>query len=498
MRRSPNTTERATAVEAHGIQTVPESERTAKPGSIFSILVGGDLALSLIVIGWLPITFGLGWWSSVTSLLVGAAIGSLVLAPTSLFGPRTGTNNAVSSGAHFGVVGRIVGSLLALASALGFTALAVWTGGDALIAASHRLLGTPNSDLALGVGYALISAIVIAIAIYGFEMLVKAEKLMIPVMGVVMVLGVFAFAGDFDAGYKGGEYALGSFWPTWMLSMIIAASTIIAYGPFVGDWSRYISHRRHNDRSIALATGAGAFVGLGLAYLFGAFTAVAFSDPMLPYAQSLVADAPLWYVFPIMVMGLGAGAAQGATGLYGTGLDTSSLIPRLSRVQATCVIGVAAVALVYLGVFVWNAVDSISAFVTLLGVVATPWVLILLIGFWWRRRWYDPAALMVFIEGRSGGRYWFSGGVNFRALAAWIPASVVGILFSNTTLWTGPFADVADGVDLSAIAAGGLGAAIYFVLLVAFPEPREVFGPEGPRLARGGDGARPAEAVERA
>ena len=38
-------------------------------------------------------------------MVVGTAVGALLLAPMALLGPRTGTNNPVSSGAHFGVVG---------------------------------------------------------------------------------------------------------------------------------------------------------------------------------------------------------------------------------------------------------------------------------------------------------------------------------------------------------------------------------------------------------
>ena len=51
--------------------------------------------------------------------ILGVALGALVLAPMAIFGPLTGTNNAVSSSAHFGVVGRIIGSFLSLLTARG-------------------------------------------------------------------------------------------------------------------------------------------------------------------------------------------------------------------------------------------------------------------------------------------------------------------------------------------------------------------------------------------
>ena len=46
----------------------------------------------------------------------------------------------VSSGAFFGIRGRFIGSGPALAIALGFAAVMVWTSGDAIVAAAHRIL----------------------------------------------------------------------------------------------------------------------------------------------------------------------------------------------------------------------------------------------------------------------------------------------------------------------------------------------------------------------
>lgn len=480
---SPEIVEGATKVEVLGIDTIPEEARTGKPSDLLGILIGANLALTLIVIGWFPVAFGLGWWGSASALIVAVLAAAIVLAPAGLFGPRTGTNNAVSSGAMFGVAGRFIGTLLALFSALGFTALSVWTSGDALHAAANRLFGLPLTPGYQALSYALVSALIITIAIYGFRLMVLAQKVMIPSMGVVMLLGIFAFAPNFDPSYAGGEYFLGGFWPTWVLSAVIGFSTIVGYGPFVGDWTRYLSHKKNPDRKIVWIMFIGIVIGMGAAYLFGAFTAVSFSDPYAPYAQSLVLDSPTWYILPVMLLALGAGAAQGSTGLYGTGLDTSSLIPKLNRVQATLLLGAVAVALVYLGVFVWNAVEALNAFIAILGIVTVPWLFILYYGLWWRRGKLDPYALQVYLRGEHGGRYWFRRGFNPQATTAWVVGAVVGILFSATTYYSGPFANLAGGIDIAAVVAGLVGVGLYAILLAVFPEPREAFVDVEPRLA---------------
>jgi purine-cytosine permease-like protein len=140
---------------------------------------------------------------------------------------------------------------------------------------------------------------------------------------------------------------------------------------------------------------------------------------------------------------------------------------------------VIAFALVYLGTFVWDAVDSVSAFLALLAVVGTPWIVINVIGFWNRRGWYDPSDLQVFNRGERGGRYWFTHGLNWRALIAWLPASAIGLLFSNTTLYIGPANELAGDVDIGCIVSGVLAGVVYLALIAAFPEDRDVFGERG-------------------
>src|SRR6201991_3525193 len=138
--------DRAGRVEEAGVAHIPEEERDSRPANLAAVFFGGNLAFSVIVFGWLPVTFGLGWWQTVTASALGLTLATAVTAPLALLGPRTGTNNTVSSGAHFGVTGRLVGSALTLAFALAYAAIAVWTSGDALVAGAHRLLGTPDSN----------------------------------------------------------------------------------------------------------------------------------------------------------------------------------------------------------------------------------------------------------------------------------------------------------------------------------------------------------------
>ena len=123
-----------------------------------SILLGSNLCLGVIVFGWLPPSFGLDWWSSVSAVLAGTVVGVLFTAPLALVSLRTGTNLSTSSGAQFGVRGRLVGSVVGLLPALGYTALTVWIGGDVMVGVLGRLAGLPQGGVSDGIVYGLLAA----------------------------------------------------------------------------------------------------------------------------------------------------------------------------------------------------------------------------------------------------------------------------------------------------------------------------------------------------
>ncbi len=471
---------RAGTIEQRGIDYIPEHDRDGRPAHLFWVFIGAQMSFTVIVFGWLPIVFGLGWWSAVTSILVGLTIGTLIYAPFALFGPETGTNSAVSSGGHFGVIGRVIGSLLAMITAVGFFAISIWTGGDALISGMHSLIGTPETDAMAAAGYAVTALITIGIATYGFATVVAAQKIVIPLLGGLMVIGFIALASKFDAGYHGGEYLLGGFWATWLLAVATAASLPISYSPCANDYSRYVPKSR-SGWPLVIANGAGMFIGCAFACLFGAYMASIFGAAELSFVTGLIGISAKWYVIAVIAIGLLGSFGQGSVCLYGTGLDFSSLIPRLHRVPATLLVSFISFALVFVGRFVWNAVESVSAFVIILVVILTPWVIINLIGYVQRRGRYNIYDLQVFNEGRRGGIYWFTAGWNLRAVLAFVPSVVVGLLFVNTTLYKGPWAEAANGVDLSLASGAVLSTVLYLLLTALFPEPAFVkdIGEEG-------------------
>lgn len=450
-------------VEKAGIEYIPEEGRVSSPRDVFSVFTGSNLAWAVVILGWIPVTLGLNFWGAVTASVLGVALGAIITAPLATFGPRTGTNMTVSSGAVFGIRGRLVGSALGLLISVTYTAVVVWTSGDAMVASASRLLGTEMGTPATALAYAVVSLALVVAALYGHATIVAVQKFIIPVVGIVLLAGVFVFFQSFDATYTGGEYGLGSFWPTWIFCVILGLSSPLSYAPQIGDYTRRVS-AAVNPVRLMVALGFGLFVGLTVPIVFGAFTAAAFNGGTDSYMNDIVNASPAWYVVGILVVAVLGGLGQGVLCVYSTGLDLESFIPKFNRVSTTAIAGAVSVALVFVAVYVFNAVDAVVASTLLINVLVVPWTAILLV-FLLRnpRHDYDVVDLQAFALRRKGGIYWFSNGFFWPAVLAWVVGGAFGVMTVNADLYVGPWADMAGGIDVSIVGSAALSVIIYLL-----------------------------------
>ena len=469
-------------IEMHGVNFIPEEHRHSRPANVAWIMLGSCVTFPIIVLGWVPVALGLSWWQSFWAVVIGSVVGALLLAPMSLLSPKTGTNNPVGSSAHFGVVGRMVGSVLAILISILFTALAVWTGGDALSASISRLTGLADSTGSRLTWYSILSVVVVLVAVYGHATMLLLQRLTGPVAGCLMLVGVVALWGKFDAGYSGGEYALGGFWATWFAGAVPIALAVMGYSLAIGDWTRYISPKRYSSGQVARATMVGGVFGMGGPALWGTFTATVFADPTSEYVGGLVAVVPFWYVAAVLLIGLGSGAAQGTVNMYSTGLDLSSIFPRVKRVPATVFVGIAAYVLVVAGVVVGNLIANLTTLLDLLAVGFASFAVVTALGYWNHRGVYDTHALQAFARRERDGRYWFRNGWNWRAVVAFSLGTVAGLAALNTAWYTGPLVAVFGGIGLGFLVSAAVAAATYVACLALAPEDASEYASGAPRF----------------
>jgi purine-cytosine permease-like protein len=445
-------------LEVRGTDFIPDGERNSKPANIFFAIVGSVFCYSVLIIGTLPVIFGLGWWDSFWSIIIGVFVGSVLVAPVALLGQKTGTNSIVGSGAHFGTRGRVIGSLLTIFVALGFYSLTILTGAQSIVYSGHRLFGLPEGNSWLLAGALIIIISTGIIATYGHSIVVIIEKIGVWVLGAILILSLFVFSPHFDASYQGGEYLLGEYWSTWLLSASIALSLPISIVPYINDYARYIP-KKYSARSILFATGSGMFIGFSISLITGAYYMTLFNSMDTPFIQGIINLAPIAFVFPLVIVGVVGSLTQGSFALYGAGLGLETIGWGMNRIMTTTIINVVCLLLTLLAIYIYDITDLVNAFVTIIIVGISPWLSIILIGYYNAKGQYNELALH-----QSEGEYWYSKGYNIPAIISWVVALTIGLMFTNTTIFVGPFANVTNGVDVSFISSLIVSAILYAVL----------------------------------
>lgn len=453
-------------VETRGIDMIPEVERHSKPYELFTVFFGPQFGFGNMLFGALAIGFGLSWWSAFAAITVGCAIGSLIFLAVTPVSPKTGTNTQVSSGGAFGVRGRLLGSGITWFIAVGFFIILVYTAGQAVIFTFNRWFGTSTGIGALSLAMALVIIATCVGAVLGHRTLERGIRV-ITVLSIIVGIMVFAaFAGKFHV-VHGGHYLLGSFWPTWFISVTTAASLPISWGPFVGDYGRYLP-TNSSPRVVSAYGYVGIFLGCWAGMIAAAFAATAFvGQAASNFVGGMIAAAPFWFLVPmLLILGLASNIASAAMSLYNAALDMGSwpLFLRFKRWHLAVGLGLVVFGLTYLLTVATSFLTNLTAFVTIMVVTATPWMVIVGVHYLLNRGRYSPVELHAFAIPGARGRYWYKSGINPRAAVAWAVGVALGLMFSANSLFTGPLVNAVKGVDISWLMAGVVGGLLYLVL----------------------------------
>jgi purine-cytosine permease-like protein len=459
--------DRAGRVETRGVDFIPESERRSRPRDLAWVFFGGQLCYGSILVGSLPVAWGLSWWGAFSSILVGSLLGSLGFAVLAVMGPKAGTNATVTSCAFFGIRGRYVGSLIIQVITLGFFALQLWVSTPPLIAAAASLWGTPSDALALTIGLAVVTGLVLLVNALGHATLVMLAKLTAVTNVFSMAALVVCAASAFHGAPVESNYLLGGFWPTWALATMMAISNAISYAPFAGDYTRYMSVRT-SGRALFGWGLFGMVTGTVISLSCGAFIALALADAANVLSR-MVAVLPTALLLPVVLAGLIGNVTNAGLNAYNGTLDLHALLWRLRRVQVSFLFGGVGIALGWLGLVAFDMTSSTEALCSLVTVLVTPWIAINVLGYWRGGGRFAVADLQAF-DGRRGA-YWYQGGYNLRAILAWVVGVVVGLLFAGTDIFTGPLANLADGVDLSFLSSAVVSSVLYLLMAAKPADP---------------------------
>jgi NCS1 family nucleobase:cation symporter-1 len=450
-----NTSERNASplIEKHTIGYVPPEDRHGKVRDLFTLWFGGNIAPLPIVTGALGVQiFHLNLLWGIVAIIVGQAVGGVLMALHSAQGPQMGIPQMIQSRAQFGSWGALLVTVIAGVMYVGFFA-------SNIVLAGKSLHGIENSvPVPVGIVIGAIGSGLIGIIGYRFIHILNRIGTWVLGIGIFIGFGyILTHIHTSDFLTRGGFDFAG-----WLATVSLSALWQIAFAPYVSDYSRYLPD---NVRvaSTFWATYLGCTLGSTLAFVFGAVAVLAVppgADAMDAFKE---ATGPLG--LPMLVLFLLSVISHNALNLYGavlaviTSLQTFAFrwIPTARSRAVLSVVLLVACCYGAIGAstnFVANLVDLVLALL----VVLVPWTTINLIDFYVIHKGkYDIQSIFE----ADGGIY---GRFNPQALIAYAIGIVVQIPFMNTPMYAGPVPKYLGGADLSWVIGLLLTSPLYYWL----------------------------------
>lgn len=467
---------RVGVIETRGIEPVPDEERRGRPLGLFWMWFGANMGVLGITLGAVLVAFeGLNVIQSVVVSLLGVCLSFLLVGVLSTAGKRGGAPGLTLSRAVFGVRGNWGPTLVSWLGFVGWETAICTTASFALLAVL-QLIGIPAGVVTTVICVLLVVLIAAGIGLFGHATIMWIQKWLTWLFGALtlVVIAFLAVTVDWAA-----AFAL----PAAPLEKIITGIGFIAAGTGIGwlsagaDYARYLP-RATPSRRIVVATVAGAGIPLVVLISMGALMGsgkggadlAAASDPVGAIGASL----PPWMLVPYLLAAVAGLIASADLSMYSSGLN---LLTGGIKVRRTTAVAVDATLItiggLYITVIAQDFYGPFTTFLTLLAVPLTAWAAIFAVDMAGRAS-YEPAALL---DTSPGSRYFYTGGVSWPAIGAWLVAIVLGVLFTraasgDAVLFAGPLSDSWIGANgLGWLVAGVTGAVLYAVARAVLPAP---------------------------
>ncbi|MET0956516.1 MAG: cytosine permease [Cryobacterium sp.] len=410
----------ALSVELNGINSIDQSEHRGHPRDLFWPWFAANVSVLGVSYGSFLLGFGISFWQATIVGLVGIVVSFLFCGFIALAGKRGHAPTMTLSRAAFGVNGNRVPSALSWLLTVGWeTVLA----SLAVLATATVLgeLGWEGGDATKVVALIVVAALIVIGGVLGFDFIMKLQKWITIVTGVLTVVYIVLTFGQIDGA------ALAAI-PAGSTPQVIGALVFMMTGFGLGwvnaaaDYSRYLP-RTASSAGVVGWTTFGASLAPLILLLFGLL--LAGSSPELSAAiaidpiGALTTILPVWFLIPFAltaVLGLVGGAVLD---IYSSVLALLSTGLKVPRPVAAGIDGVIMVlGSVYVVFFAADFLGPFQGFLITLGVPVAAWCGIFMADVLLRRKGYAATDLF-----NPAGRY---GNVRVLAIVLIALGSVIG------------------------------------------------------------------------
>lgn len=478
---------RGTAVEANGVNPVPDAERRGRPRGLFAVWFAWNISILGISYGIFVFGLGLNVWQTIVAGTIGYLASATLVGILAVGGPRTGLPTLVQTRFAFGIKGNRIPAFFAYLSNMGWkvtiVTLASGTGAQlfaklwpSVFARSDGSGTTPT----LVFWFVLVLAATMTIAVLGHELIMKIEVWISWLTGIMTVAFLGFVLPKIQWSHLGQSRAGGSLE---FVGGIIMAMTLVGLGflNYGGDFARYLPQET-KARGVVGWTVAGLSAPVVIMLVVGAL--LVGGDPKLGSAAAadpigaLTALLPMWFFVPFSIVVVISLVSAAITGMYSSGLALMAVGVRLRRSVTTAVNAtIIAAGAFYLEFVSTSFLATFESFLSLIAVMMGTMGGIQLVDFVRQRRmgWNTDMANPRGYGGRNG---------RWTALVSLIVGTVLGLglvtssdpNFAKITgflLTAGARAGVFGSSGLGIVIAMAIGAALYtFLTFVLHLDPK--------------------------
>jgi putative hydroxymethylpyrimidine transporter CytX len=368
-------------------------ERNLRERDFFLLWAGAAISLSEIWAGGLLVSFGL--LAGLFIVLLGHVAGGIPMALGGLIGSRHGVPAIVGTRGALGNRGSMLPAILNVVQLVGWTAVMLWIGGQAAAGLAGGAENTRGWILALGV----LTTLWALAGNRAWKTLQKIGVVLLLLLSVAMT--VLALKT-----YGWGELLAAKASPSmpFMLGLDLVIAMPISWMPLVSDYTRYAAEPGRGLRG----TWWGYFLISSWMFAVGLMASIT-TGSGAPESMLLQLMGEHRLLVPALLVVLLSTLTTTFLDIYSNAVSAQSLFPKLGTKTAVLIGGIAGtlIALFFDATKYEGFLLLIgSAFCPLFGVVLADYFIL-------KRGRYEAADLF------RRGRYWYVGGVNGRAMAAW-------------------------------------------------------------------------------
>lgn len=384
-------------------------------GRVLMIWLAANLVVTTLLTGTLfvpdvpyPLVIGL--------IIAGTVVGAAVLVLVGVIGTRTGLPTMALTRGPFGIRGSLLPVAANVVILMGWSWVQAMLAGISLDYIVASLTGFSN-PLIFAV---LCQTIVVILAIFGHQGVARVEPWFAAViLAIAAYIFVVAFVSFSPAEYAAIPPTAEPFYSPGLVFDVVLA-TAISWTVLSADFNRFAA----TPRAAVIGSGVGYTLSTVISMSLGA-TAIAYvvlrGGDAIPFDPVTIIE-PLGPLFAVAIF-LSVMATNTMV-VYGMVTSVVNAIPgrRVKFLLAAIVLGVISI----IGSTFFGLLNQFTSFLILISALFAPVFAIMIVDYYLLKRGsYDADILQP-----RGGRYWYTGGINWIAVGSWVVGAVLAYVWA--------------------------------------------------------------------